>query len=365
MKRSITLMSMILVVIVVSAGILTGCSPSSPTAPATTGNNATPVADVTPTASTAPQKVYEIKFTDQFTPVMEDAKINEELGRLIEEHTGGQVKFTYYHASALGKTSDFLNLLNGGVADAIHIICGWFPQNFAFFMGLEIPQVGFKDRSSRLEADWMLFEAGYLKEFDGYKVLAFNATPAMNIYMTQNIPTAADLRGKKIRASNATVRTWLENLGAAPNAMPPADLYMAMDRGTIDGVFTAYSNYMQQKYFEVCKYAIWNPMSIGSSPILMSKTVWDSLPADVQAGIDEAIEAYRNYYVDYYTSVDSKAVDSLKSSGANVYSFEGDDAAKLTEAAAPLKEEWVKQMEAKGLPAKEMFDEVAKMLAAK
>ena len=358
-KGLVTIISVILVVIIASLAILTGCSaPASPTSqnPAGTNSNATSV-------STASQQVYNLKFTDQYTPIMEDAKINELLGSLMEEHTGGKVKVTYYHAESLGKTGDFLNLLDGGVADIASLITGWFPQSFSFFMGLEIPGTGFTDRGLKLKVDWELFKAGYLKEFDKYKVLAFNPSPAMNIYMKDNAPTVASLKGKKIRASNVTMRAWLENLGTTPVAMASPDVYMALDRGTLDGVYTAYSNFIQQKHFEVAKNAIWNPMSMGTTLTLMRKPAWDALPADVQAGIEKAIEAYRIAYVDYYIAVDAAAVSSLQQEGVNVYSFEGEEAEKLNEAANPLKEEWITSMEAKGLPAREMLDKAAEILA--
>jgi TRAP-type C4-dicarboxylate transport system substrate-binding protein len=230
-------------------------------------------------------------------------------------------------------------------------------------MGLEIPGIGFTDRGLKSKVDWELFKAGYYKELDKYKVLSFNATPAMNIYMKDNAPTVASLKGKKIRASNVTMRAWLENLGTTPVAMASPDVYMALDRGTLDGVYTAYSNFIQQKHFEVAKNAIWNPMSMGTTLTLMRKPAWDALPADVQAGIEKAIEAYRIAYVDYYIAVDAAAVSSLQQEGVNVYSFEGEEAEKLNEAANPLKEEWITSMEAKGLPAREMLDKAAEILA--
>jgi TRAP-type C4-dicarboxylate transport system substrate-binding protein len=368
-KGLVTIISVILVVIIASLAILTGCSaPASPTSqnPAGTNSNAAPVSDSNAAAvSAASQQVYNLKFTDQYTPIMEDAKINELLGSLMEEHTGGKVKVTYYHAESLGKTGDFLNLLDGGVADIASLITGWFPQSFSFFMGLEIPGTGFTDRGLKLKVDWELFKAGYLKEFDKYKVLAFNPSPAMNIYMKDNAPTVASLKGKKIRASNATVRVWLENIGTTPVAMASPDVYMALDRGTLDGVYTGYTNYIQQKYFEVVKNAIWNPISMGSSPTIMRKAAWDALPADVQAGVDKAIEAYRIAYLEHFMAADEAAVSSIQNQGVNLYSLEGEEAVKLIEAAAPLKEEWIIVMEAKGLPAREMLDEAAKILAQK
>ncbi len=355
-KHSIMVVSIMLVAIIATLSILTGCS-----TPATTSSS---TASTTGTQVAAPQ-VYELKFTDQYTPVMEDAQINELLGKMIEEHTGGKVKVTYYHAESLGKTGDFLTLLDGGVADIVNIIAGWFPQNFSFFMGLEMPLLGYTERADRMKVDWTLYKAGYLKEFDNYKVLSFSVSPAMNLFMKRDAPDAASLKGAKVRATNPSILGWIENLGASPISMASPDVYMALDRGTLDGVYTAYTNFLQQKYFEVCKNAIWNHISMGSSPVIMSKAAWDRLPPDVQAGVDEAIEAYQTAYLDHFNAADAKAVDSLKAQGANVYSFEGDEASKLLEAAAPLKEEWINAMQAKGLPAREMMEEVDRILTSK
>ncbi|MDD5702383.1 MAG: TRAP transporter substrate-binding protein DctP, partial [Dehalococcoidales bacterium] len=321
MNRSINSVSILVIFIIMALTILTGCSTASPNTPTTSAP--TTVADTTqapasvtsvadtnnsPTSPTT-NKVYEFKYIDHYTPIMEDAQLGEVLGNLIEENTGGQVKITYYHAESLGKAADFINLLNGGVADIANCTPGNVPQSFAFFMGLEMPMLGFYDRAIRVHTDWELLKLGYQKEFDNFKVLAFNSTPAMNLFMKKNIQDIAGLQGAKIRASNPTMRNWLTNLGASPVAMSSSDVYMALERGTIDGVYTGYSNYLQQKFFEVCKYAIWNPINRGCSPIIMSKAAWNRLPPDVQVGVDKGIEEYKEYFIDYFTKVDAKAVD--------------------------------------------------------
>ncbi len=61
--------------------------------------------------------------------------------------------------------------------------------------------------------------------------------------------------------------------------------------GIIDGTVTMYEAFMQMKLNEVAKYAIKNPLAFGSMFVLMNKDKWNSLPPDLQAQVDEGIQA--------------------------------------------------------------------------
>jgi TRAP-type C4-dicarboxylate transport system substrate-binding protein len=138
---------------------------------------------------------------------------------------------------------------------------------------------------------------------------------------------------------------------------------MNLDRGIIDGTVTMYEAFMQMKLNEVAKYAIKNPLAFGSMFVLMNKDKWNSLPPDLQAQVDEGIQAYRPALIAMTEEPDRNWPDLLRKEGMDVYSLSPEEEAKLMEVAAPIKEAWIAEREAKGLPAREMMEYIDKYVA--
>ena len=287
----------------------------------------------------------------------------ELLGKIISERTGGRVEITYFHSESLGKTPDFINMLNAGIVDIIYNNPAYYPGQFDMALGLEIP-MGIPSREVRLAITWELYNKGYFKGLADFKVLAFNATPLMTIFLKEKAETVADLNGRKIRCSDASVRKMLELAGASTVTIPGSEVYMSLDRGVIDGTATMDESFIQMKQYEVAKYVVWEPkLSSGCSFIIMSKDAWSTLPADLQADVDKAIEDYKTEFLRVAEDVDKNSPEILRKEGVELISFSPEEAAKLLALADPIKEEWIAAREAKGLPAREMMDLVKELVA--
>jgi TRAP-type transport system periplasmic protein len=379
------LVSLVLVVIFVSLSFLTGCSgtaitsaapttkapaattaappPAQTIAPVPASSSATaskPAASspapTSPLAAAAP--VYNLKFVDMYTPGAKDAITNESLGSLITKNTGGKVGITYFH-NTLGKPADFLNLLNGGACDIANLTPGETPNQFGMEMGLELPGLGFPDRASRIDVMWQLLDKGYFTGFANYKVLAFNPTPAMNFYFVKSVKTVADMKGLRIRASAQQMLDVIKNVGAVPTPISTPDVYMSLSRGVLDGVYTAYEQILQMKFYEVSKYYVTNPVNQGCMYIIMNKKVWDGMPADVQTGINQAIKDYQAAYLTQVAEPDKTWVQALQQNGMTGSTFSDADVALIVKAAADAKTAFVKDQGQKG---SDMLDAAAKLI---
>jgi len=309
------------------------------------------------------QKVYEFKFTDQFTPQQNNGILNELLGQMISEKTNGQVKFTFYHSESLGKVSDFLNMLNGGVVDAVSLTPVSFPSQLPMEIGVELPGLGIPNRQVRMDLTWELYNKGYFTGLAPYKVLGFQITPNISTFLKKKVETVAGFKGLKIRCSSNPMTEGVKLFGATPVAVPFSDVYMSIDRGVIDGVMTPYEAYMLAKIYEVAKYAITDPLGSGCLFLIMNKNAWNSIPEDLQVKVDEAIQEYRTAFLDAVKESDETWTEKAAKQGADVYSFSPEEAAKLNEGLKPVKENWIAEHEAKGLPAQEMMDDIANYVA--
>ncbi|MDN3561202.1 TRAP transporter substrate-binding protein [Vreelandella neptunia] len=107
------------------------------------------------------------------------------------------------------------------------------------------------------------------------------------------IETPDDLEGLKIRTppDEMTVDIF-EALGANPTPMNFSELYIALEQGVVDGQENPLMNIYSSKLHEVQDYISLTGHKYESTPLLMSKMVWDSLSPEHQEVIQQAaIEA--------------------------------------------------------------------------
>jgi TRAP-type C4-dicarboxylate transport system substrate-binding protein len=370
-KIYLVVISIALILALVSSLILSSCSSTPTTVTSTTVQTATATATSvqtstatsTATTTTTLQPIV-LKFLDQYAPGTAAANQSELLGKSITDATQGRVQFTYFHAESLGKAPDFLTLLNGGVTDVVNVTPGAYPAQFDVETYFNLPGIGIFSRTVGIDVLWSLYNKGYLSGVKNFKVLAFNPTPPFEIFTKQKVNSVADLKGLKIRTGDPIARKFLDQVGAVGTSMTSSEVYMAIDRGTLDGTMTAEEFMYNTKMYEVAKNGIISPkIAIGSVFIIMNKGVWDKIPADVQANIEKGIEVNKTAFPESVKAIDAGYPDQLKAKGMTLVSFTAEESTKLLAGANSIKADWITQYTAKGVPAQAIADLVASVVA--
>jgi TRAP-type C4-dicarboxylate transport system substrate-binding protein len=91
---------------------------------------------------------------------------------------------------------------------------------------------------------------------------------------------------------------------------------------------------------------------------------WDKLPPDVQKMIDGefhdlAIEGIR----DIQSQLTQKAIDQVKADGHTIIYPTEEEVKLWQDALIPFHQQWIANLEAKGLPAKAVYDEAKRLIA--
>lgn len=131
----------------------------------------------------------------------------------------------------------------------------------------------------------------------GLRVM-YMAAVGMRQITTSNKPVATleDLKGLKIRVQNNPLHigAW-EQLGAAPTPIAFAELFTSLQQKVVDGQENPISNVFEQNYGEVQSYmTISNHMYTAGAFVLNNEWLL-SLPADVQAAVEESAEVAKAY----------------------------------------------------------------------
>ena len=101
----------------------------------------------------------------------------------------------------------------------------------------------------------------------------------------------ADASGQKFRImSSKVLEAQFQAVGANPQMMPFSEVYSALQQGVIDGQENTISNIYTKKFHEVqTDLTVTNHGYLGYL-VVMSKKFWNSLPANLQANVTQAMK---------------------------------------------------------------------------
>jgi TRAP-type C4-dicarboxylate transport system substrate-binding protein len=132
-------------------------------------------------------------------------------------------------------------------------------------------------------------------------------------------------------------------------------VYTALERKSIDGIITAISGGFGYRLFEVSRYLINLPIGVGFFMMLMNKDTLNSLPPDIQLVIEQVNREEECFYVRDYWKNTEEGWQTLRKK-MEVYRLSAEEEARWRKAAEPIVEEWIKTMEAKGLPGRQAVE---------
>ena len=100
------------------------------------------------------------------------------------------------------------------------------------------------------------------------------------IFSAKNpIKTLEDLKGFKMRVPSRRQQEPFKALNAAPQTMPPGEVYMALKTGVLDGASSGSRILIYQKWAEVVKYGLEGWIAeANAQDIVVNQKAWDSIP---------------------------------------------------------------------------------------
>lgn len=274
--------------------------------------------------------------------------------RLAQE-SGGQIVCQLYPALQLGGTAaQLVDQVRNGVADVVWTAPGYSPGRFPAIEALELPFV-ITDATSGSRAAWTFYQTHARKEFEAYKVLAMSVDGGVAIHTAKNpVAALADFKGLKLRASNRLGSQTLVALGGIPVAMPPAQMTEAISKGVVDGAMAAWEVVGPTKLDEVTKF---HAKPVAGAPyvsatvltVLMNKERYAALPADLREIIDRnSGPVLSEIFGKVWDEVGDASQAKIAAAGDKTVQITPEAQAALTAAAAPVEEDWIRQVSQKG-----------------
>jgi tripartite ATP-independent transporter DctP family solute receptor len=212
----------------------------------------------------------------------------------IKKRTSGRYDVEVFPASTLGKETDINQGLTLGTVDIIYT-----GQLFAgrTYGPISIGGAPFMFRDF---AHWQKFATsplftelaeGYKQKSGGNKVVAITYYGERHVTSNKAINKPEDMKGLKIRVPDAPLYTMFPRaVGANPTPIAFAEVYLALQNGTVDAQENPLPTIDAKKFYEVQKFIVLTGHITDALLTIVAGGTWSKLSAADQKVFDEVLK---------------------------------------------------------------------------
>lgn len=159
----------------------------------------------------------------------------------------------------------------------------------------------------------------------------------------KTIKVPSDFAGLKIRGYSKYSAETIKALGASSVTMGSGEVYMAIQRGTIDGQSSGTTAMRDRKMYEVHKYITITNHASPEFIVAINDKSFNKLSADQQKALNEAAKEVQADIRANAKKEDLKALEDLKAKGAEVYVVPEAELKQWQEATKPVWDKFIKE----------------------
>jgi TRAP-type C4-dicarboxylate transport system substrate-binding protein len=196
------------------------------------------------------------------------------------------------------------------------------------------------------------------KEWSGNKVLAIFSPPPYQFNTNREVKTVDDLKGLQLRCADANFGVQLSALGGTPVVMPMDEAYQAIQKGTVQGIYSPAEVLKNFRLADVTKYTAVVNLSAGSAKGFLCLN-WDSynnLPADLRKVIDDDAAWTQDDCLRMWDSLDTDAYPYCVAQGHQFYLMPDDQMQKMNALLAPVIQGFYTKLDSMGYPGTDMYN---------
>ncbi|WP_299029310.1 C4-dicarboxylate TRAP transporter substrate-binding protein [uncultured Sulfitobacter sp.] len=291
----------------------------------------------------------------------------EKLAELVSEKTNGEFTMNVSYGG-LSKNRENLDGISIGAFEMAQFCAGYHRDKNRVVTVLELPFLGVEN----LEQELAVSKAVYAHPAAAEEMAQWNAKLLMTSPMPQyNLvgtgdprATLEDFQGMRVRATGGIGQAF-EAVGGVPTSVTSSEAFQAMESGVVDTV--AFAQHAHLSFGTINEADWWtanlNPGTV-NCPVVVNIDAYESLTdaerAALDSSVDEALEHYLTNYGELLTRWDAvleeKGVEKVMIADDVISEFRA-------KAADPIRDKWIADMEAQGIPGQELYDLVVKTLA--
>jgi TRAP-type C4-dicarboxylate transport system substrate-binding protein len=346
-------------VILLSVIVIGGCSQpqTTPSAPSTEGQ-----AETKEPAKTG-QPVVELNFATWHHPTYPlNTGIWEPLIKDIEEKTEGRVKIYFHPGSVLVKGDETYDAVKTGTIDMGFTLQSYTTGVFPLTSILEFPFLFTSSKQVCLTAAELLkTNEAFQKEYGEVIPIWVGATDTSCMIATKRVNKVEDFKGLRIRTPGVIQNDVCNVLEIVPVSMPYAEVYDAIQRGVVDGTFGPQCSILEHNFHEVAKELLQFELYVTPLFVSMNKNSWNKISPEDQAAIQELLDQLPEKIGNQYDTRLEADKKIWEENGLIMYSLPEEEMQKIHTMLEPLIDKWLSDMEAKGIPARDVYEEIKRL----
>lgn len=284
----------------------------------------------------------------------------------VEKDSGGKLKIQLFGSMQLGgKAPDIYDQVKNGVVDIGWTLPGYKAGLFPATSAFELPFIGAPARIVSPAIDTFVRQYGKQEWSHVHPIVVHSAGLSEFHMKTRKIEKLEDFKGLKIRTPSRISSQALAALGATPVPIPGLKMTEAMMHDVVDGVVAPWSIALAIRTIDVAKFHTVTTLHEPILAMLMNKESYAKLPPDLKKVIDaNSGEQLAKEFGRRWEHDDKPGIAKAKKLGHPIIEVSQEEQARWRKVTEPVYQKWIKTMDGKGLPGKEMVT-AAQALVAK
>ena len=352
--KALTCLLIVISLLVLFAG---GCSQSETTTPPQESGD-------TETQPKSEQKDYQpVEFNlCHFMPPMHPLHSNVLVpwAEEIEQKTDGRVKIFVYAANELAAADKNYDATLSGVIDIGLVLPAYTPGLFPLTSILEFPFMFESPLQANLTAWEVQKNNPVIRdiEYKDVELLWWGTTDLGHFLMKEPVKTVEDLKGRKVRSPSTVGNDVLAALEAVPVSLPVSDTYDAIERSIVEGTLLPISTLISFNLGDVVENVLVMNMYATPLHMVMNKASWGKISPDDQQLIKDLLEEFPQKIGEQYIREDEAGYQRAEEEGIVVETVSPAELQKFKDKLEPLVNKWIDDMEEKGLPGREVYEQI-------
>lgn len=277
----------------------------------------------------------------------------------VSEKAGDAINFKYFPGGQIAKTKKLLDALNSGVADLTTILVGYVSSKMPLNGVSMLPGLG-STAAEVITAYSKAVRSGPIaEEFVSNEVFPIfvMALPAYQIISRVGpLRSADDFSGKVVRSAGGAMNLTIGALGSSAAEIPSSDMYVAMERGTIDATLSAYTSIKSYSIDTLMNAASTNGEFGGfTMAFSMRLDKWNATSPAVQKIMLACGADTEASFAKHLDDTTAGLQDEFRKAGIDIYEFTQEELTAISGKLSGVSSNWVDRLAKRGLPAADVL----------
>ncbi|WP_181408036.1 TRAP transporter substrate-binding protein [Pararhizobium mangrovi] len=313
----------------------------------------------------APKIIYDgdpvtINFSSHLPEQSAQAKFLKQAFQVLEKMSDGKLVVKARWSGTVHSVSEGFEANRSGITDMSACFTFLNITSFPLTKALSLPGL-FPDAGTLSIVAEHLADKYFRKEFErqGVYLEGITGSARFNLFSNRPITKLEDLQGLKVRSGSGVNQDVFAALGATPVNISSADFFSALQRGLLDAVFTSDAAAKAFRINEAASDHTDTPINHMPLEFCMSQAKYASLPADLQEVFyrwsrqKSQAESQLSF-----TLASAEARKQFIDQGMKYNEIDPAEFKRWQKKFDPVIQEYIKDGEAKGLPTKQLVQDI-------